>query len=809
MKKTKLFQKLTITLFFTALVLPTQGLAESVLEEVTVTAQKREQSLQDVGIAISAFTGEQLRAFGVSESFDIAAFTPGVHISGNLAGQNTQFSIRGVTQNDFNDIIESPNAVYLDEGYLAIAQAQTFAVFDVDRVEILKGPQSTLFGRNATGGLVHYISNKPDAEEYSGYIDISYGQFDTDADANRFTLEAAYGGPISENVAARAAIRVNQQDGYLNNLYPDSAFLPSPGAGAGADLGDDDTVAARVTVDFTPSDNTLIRLAANYADSEVSTGPYQSKSTIGVVENGELINVIDTPAGETRLTIDTAGGDGGADAIDGDGFLPGGGIGLPGRPLAGGDFFGYLDPDGDDFNFSSDFAFDDQGSTETSGLNLRIEHELANGLLLTSITDVKQYEKLLFIDVDGGPANQLANYAGVDADSITQEVRISGETDSSRWVAGIFYLGIDNDSDNGLKAPANSIVSALGGPLDIGVIASLETDSTSIFGQIEYDLSDQLALTVGGRVIQEDKDYSLAIGVSPSSSNFTVNDLPFIPNIFGAGSPFFLDTDSSDTLWAGKIQLDYRTDNDTLIYGGINRGVKAGSFNAPLLGAFLGAGGDAAIPYDEEILTSFEVGFKSTLGDGSTRLNGSAFYYDYDDYQAFLFVGVGGVVINADAETFGAELELQTSPYDGLDLLFNIAYTDSTIEDLLLRNGSPLPPRDVQPTYAPELQATGVARYAWDAFGGTMSWQGDVSYSDEFFYNLRNFDADKFDSYVMVNTQLGWRDASDKWSLSLRLDNVTDERAGVQGFDLATLCGCNEVSYRAPRSLMFGIRRDF
>ena len=136
-------------------------LAQGVLEEVVVVAQKREQNLQEVPIAINAFTGRQMNALGVSESFDIAAFSPGVHISGNLAGQNTQFSIRGVTQNDFNDIIEAPNAVYLDEGYIAVAQAQTFAVFDIDRVEILKGPQGTLFGRNATGGLVHFISNAP------------------------------------------------------------------------------------------------------------------------------------------------------------------------------------------------------------------------------------------------------------------------------------------------------------------------------------------------------------------------------------------------------------------------------------------------------------------------------------------------------------------------------------------------------------------------------------------------------------------------------------------------------------------------
>lgn len=788
-------------------------LAQSVLEELVVTAQKREQNLQDVPIAVTAFTGAQMNALGVQQSIDIAAFSPGVHISGNLAGQNTQFSIRGVTQNDFNDVIEAPNAVYLDEGYLAIAQAQTFAVFDIDRVEILKGPQGTLFGRNATGGLVHYVSNKPSFDEPSGYLDLSFGRFDTDADANRYTIEGAVGGPLSDTAAMRFAFRYNQQDGYLKNLYPDSAFLPSPGEGAGADLGDDDTIAARLAFAFRPSDAVQIDVSLNHARTDVATGPYQSKSTIGVVQdvNGslELINVIDTPADETRLTINTAGGDGGADAIDGDQFLPGGGIGLAGRLAPGGDFFGYLDPDGDDFTFSSDFAFEDQGNTETSGLNLRVEWELNDGLNFTSVTDVKKYEKLLFIDVDSAPANQLANYAGVDATSFTQEFRLNGETEAMRWVAGIFYLNIDNESDNGLKAPANSIAgSPPFAPVDIGVVAELQTDSYSLFGQIDYDLSSSVTATVGVRVIQEEKDFNTGIGVFPSFDNFSVNQGDFIPNAFGAGSPFFFETDTSDTLWAGKLQLDWRPNDDLLLYAGINRGVKAGSFNAPLLGAFLGAGGNSALPYDEEILTAYEGGFKASLSD-TTRLNGSVFYYDYADYQAFLFVGVGGVVINADAENYGVELELQSSPIDGLDLLLSLAYFDAEVEDILLRNGSPLPPRDVDPTYAPELQATGLVRYAWPAMGGTLAIQGDVSYSDEYFYNLRNFDADKFDSYVMLNSQLSWQSSDERWTATLAVRNLSDERAGIQGFDLATLCGCNEVSYRAPRSYNIGVRMDF
>ncbi|MEM9529732.1 MAG: TonB-dependent receptor [Pseudomonadota bacterium] len=784
-----------------------------VLEEVVVTAQKRDQDIQDVGIAITAFTGAQMKALGVEQSFDIASFTPGVHISGNLAGQNTQFTIRGVTQNDFNDIVEAPNAVYLDEGYFAIAQAQTFAVYDIERVEILKGPQGTLFGRNATGGLVQYVSNKPNFDETEGYLDVTFGLFDSNADATSLRVEGAIGGPISDRVAGRVAFMSNRHDGYLNNLYPEQApvglgGLP-PGPGAGADMGDDDTIAIRGTLDFQINDNALFRLSANHASSEIATGPYQSKSTIAVLdENGEIINVIDTPPGETRLSIRGAD-DGGADVIDGDELLPGGGAGLPGRPVPGGDFFGYIDPDGADFDTSGDFAFDNQGDTETTGLNARLEWDLSNGVQFTSVTDWKDYEKLLFIDVDSAPVNQLANYAGVDATSLTQELRFSGETANGRWVAGFYYLNIDTESDNGLKAPVDSIVGTFVTPVDIGVISELETDSYSLFGQYEHDFSDQLTGIFGLRAIREEKEFNTAIGVLLSSDSFTVNQGDFLPNPFGAGSPFFEALDASDTLWAAKAQLDYRVNDDLLIYGGINRGVKAGSFNAPLLGAFLGSGGASGLPYDEEILTAFEGGFKATLGDGTTRLNGSIFYYDYEDYQAFLFVGVGGVVINADAENFGIELDLQTSPAEGWDLLFGVSYFDATVEDILLRNGSPLPPRDVDPTYAPEFQATALARYEWPAFGGTMNVRGDITYSDEFFYNLRNFDADKFDSYTAVNAGIGWVSGDETWEVGLKINNLTDERIGIQGFDLATLCGCNEVSYQPPRWWGLNVRYGF
>ncbi|MDB6102647.1 MAG: hypothetical protein JWO52_2646 [Gammaproteobacteria bacterium] len=807
------FRRIAASAAILAVLPAVPAFAQGVLEEVVVSAQKREQNIQDVGISMSAFTGDQLKALGVEESFDVAAFTPGVHISGNLAGQNTQFTIRGVTQNDFNDIVEAPNAVYLDEGYIAVAQAQTFGVYDIDRVEVLKGPQGTLFGRNATGGLVHYISRKPDFEKVAGYTDVTFGNFDSDTHGLSERVEAAVTGPFSQTVAGRIAMLYNHSDGYLKNLYPYGAPAGlaglSPGNGAGANLGGDETYALRGTLDFKPTADLLLRLSVNYAHSKEPTGPYQSKSTIGVANTaGELVNVINTPPNETRLSIQGAA-DGGANAIDGSSLSPGANIGLARRPVPGGDFFGYIDPDGPGTNTSSDFAFNDNGFVQTYGINGRLEWKLAGGMTLTSITDFKDYKKLLFIDVDSAPVNQLANYAGVAATSTTQELRLNGEADHLRWVTGLFYLNIDNHSDNGLKAPPGSIIGTFIRPVDIGTVAKLVTHSYSLFGQLEYDFTSRLTGIIGLRAIQEQKGFHTAIGVFPTDSNFSVNQGSFLPSPFGEGSPYFASEHSSNTLWAGKLQLDYHLTNQFLLYAGVNRGVKAGSYNAPLLGAYLGSGLDKSLPYKAETLYAYEAGFKSTLLDGHARLNGSVFYYDYRNYQAFLFVGVGGVVINADADNVGAEMDLQISPLEGLDVILGGSWFNAVVKDIPLRFGSPLPPRDVKPTYAPPVQATAMVRYEWEGLWGILHARASAHYSDSFFYNLRNFAADQFAAYTMVNAGLGWRSNEDQWEVNLDVKNLTNAHAGVQGFDLATLCGCNEESYQPPRWTGINVKYKF
>jgi len=413
---------------------------------------------------------------------------------------------------------------------------------------------------------------------------------------------------------------------------------------------------------------------------------------------------------------------------------------------------------------------------------------------MTYVGAFKSYEKLLFIDVDAAPVNQLANYAGVDGWSVTQELRFSGATDVLDWVVGFYYLHIDSFSDNGLKAPQNSLPALFGfggAPTDIGVQAELITDSFNLFGQLEYQLTDQLSFTLGARVIQEEKDFELLQGLFASQSVFTVNQ----------GAPFAtlntFDDEIGDTLWSGKAQLDWRPNDDLLFYGGVRRGVKAASFNAPIPG---GVGfPNSLLPYDEEVLLTFEGGFKATLFDGTTRINGSIYYNDYEDYQAFLFTGVAGIVLNLDQEAIGGELTIQSSPVQGLNLQLGVSAIDAEVKDLPLLIGTSLPTRDVEPTYTPEFTVSGMAGYEWPALGGMLNTHFDFSYSDEFFYNLRNFEADKFDSYVLINGEIGWTSRNEHWNLRFMVNNITDEEAGVQGFNLATLCGCNEISFRPPR----------
>lgn len=772
----------------------------NVLEEVVVTAQKRQQSIQDVGIAIDAFTGPQMTALGFNSSMDIASMSPGVHVGGSIAGQTEQLTIRGVTQNDFSDWVESPIAVYLDGGYIAMAQGQTFSMFDLKRVEIDKGPQSTLFGRNATGGVIRYITNKP-TRDFEANANFTYGSY------NQEKFEGAVSGPLSDTLAGRAAILYNRHDPILKNIYPYESYGTTGSPGGGQDLWNDDTLAGRAHLDFKPNDRMDFLVSLNYARTNTSSGAYQSSPAVPVYDaQGRLVNSVNS---SPTNTCEAYGPGNVCVPISGvDGEIPAGAIAFgPStpednrRPVPGGDFFGYIDPNGPNFTTSTDFAYKNLDKFRSWGASGTFTWDLGWGKL-TSISDYKQFYKKVLMDVDAAPVPQSIFESRSKEQQFSQEVRLAGSLERVRWLAGFYYLYINNHTVNGLAFPATSPLLGLVGPnvyasfagLDANNLVHLTTNSYSVFGQFEFDLTDKLTFIGGLRTVRELKDFSWVQNAYVNTADTKIDTgilaFPLLP---------LYTHHMAETLWAGKVQLNYKPTANLLLYGGINRGVKAGSFNAQLADGSPPLPADQ-IPYKPEVLTDYEGGFKWTLFNGTTRFNGDFFYYSYKNYQAFLFQQSSGTVTNNDDTTYGTEFQLQTSPLDGLDMMFSVAYFHATVEDLKLAPGLL---KNVQPSFAPELQYAGLARYQWPALGGTMAVQGDFNWSSSFYYNLRNFDSQKYGSYIVGNFRVSYKPDKYPWSVAAFVNNVADERYGVMGFDLSTLCGCNENFYGKPR--WFGV----
>lgn len=827
------------------------------LDNIYVTAQKREQDSQDVGIAITTFSGDQIEQLGFENSTEIANFSPGVSLSGSFAGQQRQFSIRGVTQNDFNDHVEAPNAVYIDEGYVAMQQGQIFATFDMDRVEILKGPQGTLFGRNATGGLIHYVTRQP-TDEYEGFFDATYGAY------NQVRMEGAFGGPITDRVRFRVAGLFNRYDGYLENHYPEETYttgdvplnnpaLPDP-PGAGADLGGDETWALRAHFEADIGDNSNLLITPFYTETTASVGPYQNAAVISHFqylrdENGDIVKDANgkeqvVHVNTTRLTGDEPYAAYEALLVDDmtayDLDVEGGFDTNPGfRPCAGCDVFAYKDPDGNGFITSSNYAFAKLNTYQTYGATARFKSEYDN-VTFTSVSDLKHHEKFTGLDFESGPENQYNWFGSPDIDSFTQELRLNGETDRLRWVAGFYYLNIKAESITGLTALDNSIfkvaetepvlddnsqpvVDADGkpetrevtdadgntvyipDPFELPRIADLSTDSYSLFGQAEYDFTDTLTLIAGLRLTKEIKDFEFEVRnviITPGENN---------PFAWELGTKKGVDYtvvaeyagDTNETLITARAQLNWTPTSDLLVYASFNRGAKAGSFNA------FGSGGlpDDEVPYDAEVIYAYEAGIKSDVFDGLARINAAAYYYDYRDYQASRWTGLSNVITNNDAEILGFDLEIITSPVENLEILATLGYVDATVKDVEVYTGTL---RDVRPTFAPEWTAAGLARYTIpEVAGGDLAIQGAISYQSGIYHNLNNFDANRFDGWKVVDFNVSWRDEDYGLVLDAFVKNAFDERYNIIGFDVSQSCGCNEEAQGKPRWWGVSVRKSF
>ena len=709
-----------------------------VLEEVVVTAQKREESVQDVPIAISAFTGDQMRQLGYTNAQQVTAMAPGVSTVQPNGEANYALGIRGVAASDFTTNVESPVALYLDEVYISQMSGAGFQLYDMERVEILRGPQGTLFGRNATGGLAHFISAKP-TQELDGYVEATYADYD------QTKVEGAISGG-SDMIQARVSGVWNEADGYVDNRL------------TGGELNNQDDQAWRAHLQFTPSDDLTVLLTARQAEQDIDTGFFEHVTSI-----------------------------------------------IPGKltPNLVNPILEYIDNDGDPY--AGDYDRTGFNRLETDGYTATINWSFGD-LNFTSITDKSTVEREYAEDSDASPAPVLSLILNTDAEQFTQEFRLDGETDSVKWVGGLYYMELDIDDNNGIiSTPFLGCEFGEPGDPECGLINpyTSELESWSVFGQADITISDELALTVGARYIDDSKDFKY-------STEFAIYEDPNASDLDGANisyqeviAAYQGEIDSQD--WSGKVQLTWTPNDDLLIYGGWNRGVRGGGGNAPIfpLSPPLDYT-DEVMTYDPETLDAFEVGFKATFADGLVRLNGAAYYYDYQDYQAFNIIGIDTITFNTDAESSGAELELLASPMDGLDLLLGASYNDIEVD---LPDGASVP--SVQ---SPEFTWNAMARYEFDIGGaGTVAMQIDAMYRDEHFFALNPAETVREDGYTLTNASITWNDASMRWQLRGFVNNLTDEEYLVQTFDLSgpDVIGMTEQYFGRPRWWGVSLRYSF
>jgi iron complex outermembrane receptor protein len=723
--------------------------ANILTEKIVVTAQKRVQNLQEVGVSVTAFNDQQLKALGWDNSMDVAAQTPGLVATSNTGDTSNiaLFSIRGVNQGDFAEGQEAPIAIYNDEVYLSSPGASGAPSFDLSRIEVLRGPQGTLYGRNATGGLVHFISNKP-TEYFESAIDMTVAEY------GQLTVTGFVSGALSDNVQGRLAVYDNKDDGYVSNA-------------AGPDYRSDDTTSVRAMVNMDLGDETSLLMIGRFTDIDTRGGVYNNRATKSTADGPVFCQSGDTDCG-AGIRYDANG-----DLEEFQGFFD-----ADKSASTTGSLFdprnGQLD---DGIGGVHDGAFDFDGGVdrESSSLTAILNTEFSNGIYLTSVTDFTTSDKEYREDDDSSALDLVTYVSTADVEQLSQELRIDGDVDKLRWTAGLYFLNIKNDFSGAFQFPSDGYLPKY--------IADSQTDTVSVFGQVDVNLSDSLLLTAGLRWTEDDKELSYqltgASAITADGSNFL-----YTGDIY--------DFERTDAEFSGKLQLDWQASDDQLFYVGYNRGTKGGGFNTPSDGFTLAS----EVGFEPEVLTSYEVGSKTSFADGNGRFNTSVFYYDYDNYQGFFFSGTTSLLINSKASFVGGEAELTYATDNGWDFLLGLSVLDTEVNGA--SNDGATVIEDQKALLAPEITANLLIRKEWELDGARVAAQMSTNYVGKEYFNLINSEATEAGNYSLTNFRISYL-SDDKWEASVFVNNVFDEEAVTFGYDLSDFGNYSIYVVNPPR----------
>jgi len=664
-----------------------EGARRGTIEEIVVTARKREESIQDVPLAVTAYTGAELDRQGVHDLTTLDQQVPSLSI-GRAQGSPTgiDITLRGIAAAD--DLLTTDRAVGLYMDGVVVPHPFAFGsnLFDLESVEVLKGPQGTLFGKNTIGGAVNVRARMPDYDGVHGYLSA-----DVASESNQ-DFSAAVNIPLAENRAAvRLAAQVNDRDGYgkeTNQTYcgtadatPDGTDLGAPGVfcyeSGSAGLGDDDEWAVRGSLLFEPTDQLRISFVADHTEIRETgniervahwypfePGAFQVGYDLGILsaaDLGALFSGAPTPEAiaavmatdewaRTHLVTDDVyrAPTGGPGSNRGFAFAPGG-LGS--------------------FPMGHKFA-----DAETTGYVATLEYTLGNGMIAKSVTGFRNMEVVRSDDVDGTLFVITDAPLDTESDVFTQELTLSGMAFDDRldWVAGLYY-----DSEEGSDGSRAAAVPAFN-PSNRNVFDfDVENESWAVFGQGNYSFTDRLRLTAGLRYTEEDRRY---ISRNRTQSIFApVDTCSTIPGETSPpdGSACEIDRSTNAEEWSWLVSVDYDLTDSAMAYLKTSRGFRGGAFSgrAP-----------TAPPVDPEIATDIELGLKADWWDGRLRTNLAVYRTNYDERQVTVILrDEGGTAFTllqnaAETEIDGAELEMTVLPVDGLTLRATASYINSTWE---------------------------------------------------------------------------------------------------------------------------------
>jgi len=773
------------------------------LEEITVTAQFLRQNLQDTPVAITAVSAAMLESRGQESIEQIASQAPNVTLTtgGAFGGPSLVGFIRGVGQVDFDPALEPGVGLYVDDVYYSTVTASVLDLLDLDRVEVLRGPQGTLAGKNSIGGSIKLYSKKPGPEN-DGYVEAGYGSYNavTARGASNFTL-------IPDRLYARVAGVSRSRDGYITRLdygctHPGSALgavFPSERQGPSCVLGTEGGIkytAGRLALRWLATDSLEVNFAADIlndvseAPANVLLATYPTIAPVIVAGPGGVAiwpNIAGVPATLSGCEFIAYG----ANSCDPQ---------SPNNPYV--NYATYTDP-------RYGLVIQDNQTVKSRGLSLNLDWKISDALDLQSISAYRRYVSGFGDDQSGSPMPIAMLYQTMVHNQKSEELRLNGKI--GKWLdytLGGFYF----DQYTGHDAV-----------VDLGYVGfyflhgpdPVDAKTWALFGHTIIHATDKLDVSLGVRYTDDKKDYTYR-RQNPDGSAIqpclgppgTPGNPPncLISSLNGTSSEF------KGTRTDYRAALSYRWTDALMTYAQFSTGFKGGGVNPrPFYNV-------QAVEFQPETLDAFEVGLKSQLFDNHLRLNLAAFFNKYKDIQltlsdcTSLFGPLFGnpciLPANAgDADVKGAEAELDWQPVKGLQIDGSYSYLHFKYTRVDAATGVAL---DNVTPYTPRTKWSLGAQYEIALGGaGSLTARLDAANQSSIYTDAANAADGFIDGYTLLNARVTWQSPDKDWQASLECQNLGDKLYYLSKVSGAPVNGDTFGAPGLPRTVMFNVRRSF